>query len=437
MYIESLTVEEFRCFERAELEFQYPGRRHGSTRKPRLDNVNLLLGDNGTGKTAILKAAALAVLAQIINSAGLRPYLLVRRTGKYYDPAYAPQGVMAQSSVNLRLHPEDAYPSPEDWSGRNNEISHKRLTSTVVVERYHSIETVGPREQPRAAEWEGLFVEDSPSFFLVGYGSTRRVENAESFDSSARLRTRAARYQRIAGLFEDYVSLTPTNAWQAEIHDTQRLAEARKILRGLLPEEVQVRDYTLDWPDLPFEVRGTPLPYSVLSDGYRAFIGWVGDLLYQLSHVVPPGKMLTDLHGVVMVDELDLLLHPSWQRTVIDSLAAAFPRLQFFFTSHSPILAGALDPANIFVTSQDPVTGAVTVQPGTENIHGLSADQVLGSTYFEVSTSRSPDAVDQMKQLAHRAWEGDKQASLEFLRRLTEGFESASANGEKRRSAEK
>jgi hypothetical protein len=85
-----------------------------------------------------------------------------------------------------------------------------------------------------------------------------------------------------------------------------------------------------------------------------------------------------------------------------------------------------LEAANIFVTEQDPQTGAMTLQPGRENVHGLSADQILTSAYFDLPTPRAPDAVNQMNDLARSAWAGDPAASEEFLRRLTEGFEPVS-----------
>ena len=279
----------------------------------------------------------------------------------------------------------------------------------------------------------GLFDETSPAFFLAGYGATRRIESSENFDSSARSKARGLRYQRVAGLFEDYFGLTAINAWRTQLQDQNQLQEGVELLNRLLPCDVQL--YFRSGKEMMFDVRGTSLPFEALSDGYRAFIGWVGDLLYYMCRVTPEGKKLTDLRGVVMVDELDLLLHPAWQRTVVESLATTFPNLQFFFTSHSPIVAGTLEAANIFVTETDIETGAAAVHPGKERIHGLSADQILTSPYFGLSTPRAPDAVKQMHELARDAWAGDENASLEFLRRLTDGFEpveatapSASAN---------
>ena len=439
MHIESLSVTNFRCFEHAEMEFQYPGRRHGPKPAPRLDNVNLLLGDNGTGKSAVLKAIALAVLAEIIQSTGFRSYFLVRRTGKEYYPNDPPQGVNAEIRAELRLHTEDIYPTPEVWEENRQTANKQSVIGQATIKRRHALETVEAAEHVSPEAWEGLFVDDAPALFLAGYGATRRVENTETFDTSVRDRTRAIRYQRVAGLFEDYIGLTPLRGWIDSLmsqngtidyskfmNNSDRFEEGIIILNRLLPEDVKVNENAFVSSGPLFLVRGTSLPFAALSDGYRAFIGWVGDLLFHLSHVTPTTQKLTDLHGVVMVDELDLLLHPAWQRTVIDSLAKTFPRLQFFFTSHSPILAGTLEAANIFVTEQDTETGAMTVLPGKENVHGLSADQILTSSYFDLPSPRAPDAVAQMNDLARNAWEGDTEASQEFLRRLTEGFEPVS-----------
>ncbi len=221
-----------------------------------------------------------------------------------------------------------------------------------------------------------MFVEDAPAFFLVGYGATRRVENAETFDSSARNRTRALRYQRVAGLFEDYIGLMPVNVWIGYIMLRGRLEKGITLLNRIFPEDIRVTASSISRKEPQFLMRGTSLPFAALSDGYRGFVGWIGDLLYQLCPVTSPAQKLTDVHGVVMVDELDLLLHPAWQRTVVSTLATTFPNLQFFFTSHSPIIAGTLEAANIFVTEPATESGAITVQPGKESVHGLSADQM-------------------------------------------------------------
>jgi hypothetical protein len=74
-----------------------------------------------------------------------------------------------------------------------------------------------------------------------------------------------------------------------------------------------------------FQIRKIKVPFSALSDGYKAFIGWVGDLLYHVSVGCPAGKKLVDNCGVVLVDEIDLHIHPEWQPTIIPTLARSLP----------------------------------------------------------------------------------------------------------------
>ena len=200
----------------------------------------------------------------------------------------------------------------------------------------------------------------------------------------AREKSRTLRYQRVAGLFEEAITLTPVSAWWNEFQQKGRTQEGLSLLNALLPGDVRVVENTTKVGAQPateigFNVRGTLLPFPALSDDYRGFVGWVVDLLYQMSQVTPSEHKLTDLCGVVIVDELDLLLHPAWQRTVIETIATTFPRLQFFFTSHSPIIAGTLEAANLIVTEVDEETGQIKIDKSREQVYGLSADQVLSS----------------------------------------------------------
>jgi len=98
------------------------------------------------------------------------------------------------------------------------------------------------------------------------------------------------------------------------------------------------------------------------------------------------------------------------------------PNLQFVLSTHSPIVAGTLSAKNIFVLEMDD-SGASTVQQLEENIHGLDADQILLSSYFNLRSSRAPDAVDYLRQLSKRAMEGDPEAARSFLETLAKGSE--------------
>ncbi len=168
--------------------------------------------------------------------------------------------------------------------------------------------------------------------------------------------------------------------------DQGYLDQARAILNTVLPE-VRLTDRVDSQNQLLFDSNGVALPFSALSDGYRAFIGWIWDLMLQMCRVLssaPPGQQLDKMRGVVVVDEIDLFLHPEWQRVVIEQVAGTFPLLQFFFSSHSPLVAGTLLEENIFVLEDGKVVQY------RENIYGLTANQVLTSSYFGLRSTRAP-----------------------------------------------
>lgn len=421
MYIESLSVTNFRCFEKASVRFEYEGRDKPG-KIPRLPNVNLILGDNGTGKSTLLSAIALSVLGRVIQSSGFRPYMLVRRTGQ--NDTSAQRGAdNASVQAKIRLHSQDA----EKYSAKWDSQSTGSITGQAVITRVADTETISSSAQVNPSKWQPLSEDASPAFFLVAYGASRRMSNPESFDLGARQKARSPRYQRVVGLFEEGIPLISMGIWGYEFRQKQRLEEGVALLNALLPESVRVSiedlvmaEQLITREDLVFRVREIPLPFSTLSDGYRGFVGWAADLLYQMLQVTPKSQKLTDLCGVVIVDELDLLLHPAWQRTVIETIATTFPRLQFFFTSHSPIITGTLEAANLIVTEVDEETKQVKIDTSQERIYGLSADQVLSSRYFGIASSRAPGAVQQLRDLAKKAMT-NPEAAEDYLRLLADG----------------
>jgi len=196
-----------------------------------------------------------------------------------------------------------------------------------------------------------------------------------------------------------------------------RFMEVGTLVNDLLPSDAR---YTGQFDDLQpiFVYRGTALPFTALSDGYRGFIGVISDLLYHLHLACPESRKLTDLAGVVLIDDIDLHLHPSWQRTVLQTLSSAFPKLQFVVTSHSPLVLSSLYAANVRLIESPPI-GPSTVTALDERVHGLNADQLLTSSYFGLESSRSPDQVRKLTKLADTVSQsGNLDASIAFLREL-------------------
>lgn len=411
LYVTSLTIQNLRCFQEAKLKLQH-AEREGAGAAPERRNINLLLGNNGAGKTSVLRALALATLAPVIEkSSGYVPYRLIRR---------ASPGDLSVKSAEITaeviLHSQDV----------NASQSKTPLTEkmSMRVERQGDVEhlVAGKRLTPSPGKtnlWSNMFDDKSPAFLVVGYGATRRVDDSVSFNINEQTKLRQLRYLRVAGLFESHLALIPLKSWlpKMKTENPGRHKQVVNLIDRLLPDESSFSGNFIN-DEYYFELAGTEIPFGALSDGYRAYIGWIGDLLYHVCMGAPKGAKLVENRGLVLVDEIDLHLHPAWQRTVIENISESLPNLQFVFSTHSPIVAGSLHKENIYVLDTD-ASGASTVEQYRERIYGLNAEQVLLSSYFKLKTTRAEGYVEnELRPLSQKAMQGDAVAAEAFIDKL-------------------
>ncbi|WP_246413202.1 AAA family ATPase [Methylobacterium brachythecii] len=372
--------------------------------RPRFDNVNLILGVNGAGKSTLLDGIALGVLSPIIAQAGFRPHFLIRRgpLEKHAD--------RATLDIDMVVHRQDGLK-------KGSEARRRVATS---VERRGDVERIVGYDDSHPI-WEGMFSEESPAFLIVGYGATRRVESSANVDTAARSRARQLRYERVASLFEEQFTLRPLTSWLPEwsSRNPGRHKQVVNLINRLSGEDVRFTG-VLERGEYVFRTKRTDVPFSALSDGYKAFIGWVGDLLYHVCMGCPKGMKLVDNKGVVLVDEIDLHIHPKWQRTIIPTLARALPNMQFVFTSHSPLVVGTLERANIHLIETNRLGRPVLRRPD-EEIYGLSADQILRSDVFGLESTRDPSFKAHLDALSGEAAIGDREAAMTFMRQVAQG----------------
>lgn len=397
MYVDHLSIYGFKCFGKAVLKLRHP-RDEQETLSPR--NVNLILGDNGGGKSSVLKAIAISVLAPVLLESGFVPFRLVRR----------PDGNKAFIKVI-------GIPDEVDSSASQNAAKSLALMARIERRDHGDLDRLHTEHTPNSPLEKLIFDDFSPAFFLVGYGATRRVETGDYSESSSR-RSRGLRYRRVAGLFEDHVPLRPFESWLPKARG--RHAEIAALLEAVLPPQLTVDQDAMGRGDEMFLFSGVPTPFASLSDGYKAFIGWVSDLLGHLADVCPQSQNLADVTGIVLIDEIDLHLHPEWQRGVVQSLATTFPKLQFIMTTHSPLVASSVQKEHVFVTTTG-ADGFPSVAQIEESIFGRSVEQVLLSSYFGLETTK-PSSFERPADIMMRdIVRGDTKATLELLDQLSKG----------------
>jgi len=135
---------------------------------------------------------------------------------------------------------------------------------------------------------------------------------------------------------------------------------------------------------------------DMLSQGMSSVLGWIGVLLQRLFEVNPEHSSPAEGSVLVLVDEIDAHLHPAWQRQLLRLLGQTFPGMQLIATTHSPLIVGNAQPGELVQLTQ---RDAIPIQ---SSLRGLRADQILTSEAFDLSSTRDTEtaaAIDAYRRL--------------------------------------
>ncbi len=363
MYVERLDLKNFGAIAESSTSFVHPG--EPGAQFLDLANINVILGTNGSGKSSVLKAIAGAVRGDM-------PLTLDDHEDWIRLGSEGPAGAL----VELR---------GPSGTGYQNAV-------------YLSDEP--PFHELHLAEDET----SKPPGLLLGYGADRLGVAQPAVDTSPTM-------ARLASLFGRPTTLASTR----DLVEVMAPTSAADVLSSLLPADVSVR---ADSGRLSIAQRGLDVPVGSLSDGIRSFLAWVVDLLFHLhgSNEVPDQA----LSAAVLVDEVDQRMHPSWQTDVLTRVSREFPTVQFIMTAQSPLLVSELRPENLHVLEEDldaDGRGAMRVRRIREDVFGMSVDQVLHSSYFELTSTRGSIIRDELAELSGLAAD-DPNAALSAMRLL-------------------
>lgn len=127
-----------------------------------------------------------------------------------------------------------------------------------------------------------------------------------------------------------------------------------------------------------------PLPFKKLASGFKAIIALAGDIILRLSRKQPDIKEPNDLKGIVLIDELDLHLHPKLQREIVGKFSTIFPKIQFIVTTHSPIpLLGAYANSIIIKVTRTKKSG-IELERVNIDLKNLTPNLLLTSGVFDL-----------------------------------------------------
>lgn len=351
MKIKKIIIDNIRCFEHLEIDF---------TGINGAKDWIVVLGDNGVGKSTILRSIALG-LTEESGASGLLDELVgdwIRRD--------APEN---KGYISLELEP---------FVG----CKEKAIIKTeFYIDNYKEVkvrQTVTP-PNPKNFEWDNLFV--------CGYGTNR-----SDFAS------------------EEYGEYTITDAIYPQFKYSHKLQSPELIVRRLQSLGIKDREIfskleyimMLEQGSISMEFSGIKvsgpwgekMPYGALSDGYRAVLsmftdtfGWKGLIEGSLKK---SNKMkVLNMDGIIIIDELEQHLHPRWQKEIISLLHNQFPKVQFIVSTHSPLCVigtTELKDEDCTIVSLDREEDGIKYNK-TCPPRGKRADQVLTSYLFDLYTT--------------------------------------------------
>lgn len=348
MYIASLRLTHIKAFDDLDLDFRRPDGDYAG--------FNVFVGGNASGKSTLLKAMAMAIAGPTVaNNFLLTPFGWLRR-----------ESLEGSVAVGLAFDRYDAF------SGGGNRPPSLEAKLTLKIDEPGGTPSLeGERRSSERKRLErGPWSRDSTGWFLAGYGPYRRLTGSST--DALRYSLAGHKLASLATLFREDAALSESENWFREAwyaaldaqgaggasSDSTLFAKARDFLNsGVLPEGFAITRVTAPEGVFMSTPNGGELPLRDLSDGCRSIYALMLDILCHLVAAYPgedifteeDGLLRVDRPGVVLIDELESHLHPAWQRTVCEWLKERFPRLQFFVTTHSPLIAQAADPGGIFV----------------------------------------------------------------------------------------
>jgi predicted ATP-binding protein involved in virulence len=335
--IQQLTIKNFKKFRECRIDFD--------------PHFNLFVGDNATGKTSVLDALSIAIDAWFLGMRAAEKAGGIDGDQVHLLPVPQPDSTTFEKQFPSSIEAKGLVQGqPIQWARELLREGGKTTTG-----RTKEIASLAEKADHAVREGKEIILP-----LICSYGTERLWFESSHYKPKKKEGTTPRRPSRFDG-YRDCTAFTIQEsdllAWmQAELLASRQRGTPTIAWSAVKGAILTCVEYTTDlfFDDrlnefiVRMEGLGDQL-FSNLSEGQRIMLTLIGDLVRRVVILNPHlgEKALLETPGVVLIDELDLHLHPKWQRLVIHDLKKTFPRVQFVATTHSPQLIGEALPEEI------------------------------------------------------------------------------------------
>jgi len=324
MKINKIEIQNFKGFENNTFSFN--------------SNMTVLIGDNGKGKTSILDALSFALGTFFIGVDGVpnRPLKQSEKRKVVFSPSSFETKLPFKITVQHTLLGEK-YEWYRDSTKEKGQASYinakplidkaKELTTQVREGKEINLPLMAYYGTARLTRKEGKIPYAKRSSKLEGYNNALNPEKFQYkflawFKTLDNEISKKIDYEYNKMLYQAFTSAI-----------TEMIPEWKNIEFSYPSDDILGKLENRKW-----------MPFGMLSDGYQNIIRLAADIAYRAIKLNPHLGInaIKETEGVVLIDEIDMHLHPNWQKTVIEDFKRTFPNIQFIVTTHSPFIVQSL-----------------------------------------------------------------------------------------------
>lgn len=392
MKLKKIRITNYRCFKETDIDFD--------------DRITLIVGKNGAGKTAILDAVAVAVSTFLLGIDGGVSRSITKDDARYEF-----------HDLNGTVDPQHQFPVSIESIGDcvdNHDVKWVRSLNSesgnTTIKESRELSNISREAQKRIMEGDKTLILPLISYYGTGrlYAQKKEKKNIKSLTEFKR---QVGYVDCMAAESNEKLML---NWFQIQtLKSLQEQQRTGKVDKPLLLKTVEsaickcferisgsknadiVFDLDTHRLVLNFEsADGSLQKFAMdeMSDGYKNTLSMIGDIAYRMAVLNPMlgDKVLEETYGVVVIDEIDLHLHPQWQQTIISDLNVIFPKIQFIVSSHAPAIIHSVAREQIRILDNGEI-----YMPAAQT-YGRDANSILREV---MKVSERPTAIKQRMNL--------------------------------------